>query len=126
MFLNKKKRRIRIKYRTRRKIFGDSIKPRLSVFRSNKEIYAQIINDVKGETLVFVSSLSFKKNVFYNNNDKNNISRKFFISSLIGEEIAKKAIFLGIKKVVFDRNGYLYHGRIKVLADHARKNGLKF
>lgn len=103
--------------RVREKIFGTSEKPRLCVFRSNANIYAQIINDEDGVTLVSASSLD--KDLKINNN---NIEA----ASKVGEAIAKKAVKAGIKTVVFDRGGYMYHGKVKALADAARDNGLEF
>ena len=101
--------------RVTEKMFGTAECPRLCVFRSNTNIYAQIIDDSKGVTLVSASSLELKtKNV--------NIEA----ATKVGESIAKKATKAGIKKVVFDRGGYLYHGRVKALADAARANGLEF
>ena len=101
--------------RIRSKVVGTAEVPRLCVFRSNANIYAQIIDDSKGVTLVSASSLELKlKNV--------NIEA----ATKVGESIAKKAVKAGIKKVVFDRGGYLYHGKIKALADAARENGLEF
>ena len=108
-------RRQKIKYRVRKKISGTAERPRLSVFRSNKQIYAQVINDENGRTLVAASSLGIK--------DKMTKSEQ---AVKVGEDIAQKAIAAGITMVVFDRNGYLYHGRVKELADGARKGGLKF
>ncbi len=99
-----------------RKINGTSECPRLSVFRSNAHIHAQIIDDVKGVTLVACSSTSLKLA-----NGSNVEAAK-----TVGAEIAKLAVSKGIEKVVFDRSGYLYHGRVKALAEAARENGLKF
>lgn len=115
MTKNKKvNRRVRIKYRVRNKIFGTAARPRLCVFRSNKQIYAQVINDDKGYTLVSASSLGMDK------------STKSEQANQVGEKIAKLAIEAGISEVVFDRNGYLYHGRVQEVANGARKGGLKF
>lgn len=116
MSLIKKKKRIKIKFRIRKKILGILERPRISIFKSNKEIYAQIIDDTKGITLVSVSSIG--KNISKNT--------KTDISNLVGKQLAKKAKQIGINQVIFDRNGYLYHGRIKALAEGARENGLKF
>ncbi len=114
----KKYRRLRIKQRIRKTLSGSPEKPRLTVFRSNKEIYAQVIDDLESKTLVSASSLSkdFEK-------DKIN---KIEQAKRVGKLIAKKAKEAGIETVVFDRNGYLYHGRIKTLAEAAREEGLKF
>lgn len=108
-------RRIKIKYRVRNKITGTTERPRLTVFRSNKQIYAQVIDDLTGKTVATASSLALK--------DK---APKKEIAAKVGELVAQKSIEAGIQQVVFDRNGYLYHGRIKELADAARKGGLKF
>lgn len=116
MALTKLERRIRIKKRTRKHVLGTATKPRLSVFRSNKEISAQLIDDVKRVTILAVSSRS--KGL-----DKGTKSE---IATNIGKAIAEKAVSQGIETCAFDRNGYLYHGRIKALADGAREGGLKF
>lgn len=108
-------RRYKIKLRVRGKISGTTERPRLTVFRSNKQIYAQVIDDLTGKTLAAASSLKFT--------DK---APKKEIAAKVGEMIAKSAQEAGVSVVVFDRNGYLYHGRIKELADAARKGGLKF
>jgi large subunit ribosomal protein L18 len=113
----KSNRRARIKKRIRKNISGTPTRPRLSVFRSNKQIYAQVIDDVKGVTITSASS---------NVKDTTQKVNKIDQAKLIGKEIAKNASKVGIKEVVFDRNGYLYHGRVKALADSARENGLKF
>ena len=110
-------RRSKIKFRIRHKISGTAEMPRLSVFRSNKEIYAQLIDDVKGVTLAAASSL--EKGV-----EKS--GTKSEMSAKAGKLLAERAIAAGINTVVFDRNGYLYHGRVKSLADGAREGGLKF
>ena len=111
-------RRDRIKMGIRKRLSGSSARPRLSVYRSNKGIYAQIIDDVSGKTLVSASSLS-KDFAAANVN-------KVEQSVAVGKLVAEKALAAGIKDVVFDRNGYLYHGRVKSLADGAREGGLKF
>jgi large subunit ribosomal protein L18 len=112
-------RRQNIRYRIRRKIGeGTAQKPRLSVFRSNTDIYVQLIDDLKGETLASASS---KDKDF-----KGQKANKVELSKLVGSAIARKAVELGIKDVTFDRGGYLYHGRVKSLADGAREGGLKF
>jgi len=119
MAFSKVDRRAKIKRRIRKRIFGTASVPRLSVFRSNKQIYAQLIDDTEGKTLVSTSS--------YVHTDKS-ISEKSKIeqAAIVGTELAKKALDAGIENVVFDRNGYLYHGRVKALADSAREGGLKF
>ncbi|MDR0812070.1 MAG: 50S ribosomal protein L18 [Paludibacter sp.] len=108
-------RRTRIKLHIRHKVSGTAEKPRLTVFRSNAQIYAQIIDDVKGVTLAAASSLGLKDKV-----------TKTEQAGKVGELIAKAAREAGTTTVVFDRNGYLYHGRVKQLADAARAAGLKF
>jgi large subunit ribosomal protein L18 len=115
----KTQRRKNIRYRIRRKIGeGTAQKPRLSVFRSNTEIYVQLIDDIKGETIASASSKD--KDI------KAQTSNKVSKSKMVGEAIAKKAVELGIKDITFDRSGYLYHGRVKSVADGAREGGLKF
>ena len=101
--------------RIRKNLSGTSTSPRLNVFRSNTNIYAQIINDETGETLVSASSLEMKLN-------KCNIET----AEKVGTEVAKRALEKGIKSVVFDRGGYAYHGKVKALADAARETGLEF
>jgi large subunit ribosomal protein L18 len=114
----KSQRRKNIRYRIRRKISGSTAKPRLSVYRSNAEIYAQLIDDTKGQTVAAASSRD--KDIAA---QKVNKSEK---SKLVGAAIARKAAELGIKDVTFDRGGYLYHGRVKSVADGAREGGLQF
>ena len=116
MLAKKGKRRQKIRSRIRKKISGTESIPRLSVFRSNMHIYAQIINDELGHTLVSASS----KDSAETKGPKKDTSLK------VGEVLAQKAVEAGIENVVFDRSGYLYHGRVKALADGARKGGLKF
>lgn len=111
-------RRKNIRHRIRRKISGEGQKPRLSVFRSNSDIYVQLIDDIKGLTLASASSRD--KDI------KAQKGTKVEISKLVGSAIATKADALGIHDVVFDRGGYLYHGRVKSVADGAREGGLKF
>lgn len=111
-------RRIKIKKRIRSRMSGDSQRPRLSVFRSNTEIYAQLIDDASGKTIIASSS----KEKAMAKDKKSKLEK----AKSVGAAIAKKAVEKGIKEVVFDRNGFLYHGRIKALADGARENGLKF
>jgi large subunit ribosomal protein L18 len=111
-----KDRRVRIKLGVRKKVNGTSERPRLSVFRSNKGIYAQLIDDIKGVTLTSASTLEL--------GDKTNLNIEN--SKQVGKKIAEKAIATGIQSIVFDRNGYLYHGNIKALAEGAREGGLKF
>jgi large subunit ribosomal protein L18 len=116
MALSKLQRRARIKRRIRKIISGTATKPRLSVYRSNKEIYAQIVDDVNGVTLASVSS---RDKVI-------KATTKVEAATAVGKLIAEKATKAGLETVAFDRNGYLYHGRVKVLADAAREAGLKF
>lgn len=111
----KELRRLRIKTSVRGKISGTKQRPRLTVFRSNKQIYAQLIDDVEGRTLASASSLALEA-----------AGTKKEIAAKVGELIAQRAKEAGVESVVFDRNGYLYHGRIKELADAARNGGLKF
>jgi len=112
--------RLRRKRRIRKKIFGTEKRPRLCVFKSNRHIYAQMINDVEGITLAAACSLEPEVR-------KNTVGqRRMEISKIVGRLIAKRALEKGIKKVVFDRNGFLYHGCIKALADAAREEGLQF
>ena len=108
-------KRLKIKRRIRGKISGTGERPRMSVFRSNKQIYVQIIDDLSGKTLVSASSLGMTDKV-----------TKKEEAAKVGELVAQKAKDAGITTVVFDRNGYLYHGRVKELADAARKGGLNF
>ncbi|MEQ9188001.1 MAG: 50S ribosomal protein L18 [Cryomorphaceae bacterium] len=117
MALSKFDKRTRIKRRIRKKISGTTETPRLSVFRSNKEIYAQIVNDLNGETLAAAASLGDKAA------HKGN---KVEQAVIVGKKIADAAKAAGVEKVVFDRNGYQYHGRVRALAEAARENGLKF
>jgi len=117
MALTKLARRKRLKNRIRKIISGTESKPRLSVFRSNKEIDAQLIDDVKGVTLLSVSSRSKSVKVK---------GTKLEVAKEIGKLLAEKAIKAGIDTCSFDRNGYLYHGRVKALAEGAREGGLKF
>lgn len=118
MALQKQERRERIKKRIRKIIFGTTESPRLSIFRSNKQIYAQIIDDQSGKTLAYASSL--EKDIAAASGNKTEKA------ALVGKLIADKAKAINIEQVVFDRNGYLYHGRVKSVADAAREGGLKF
>ncbi|MBO4482669.1 MAG: 50S ribosomal protein L18 [Prevotella sp.] len=114
MTTKKIERRIKIKYRIRKSVNGTAERPRMSVFRSNKQIYVQIINDVTGQTLASASSLGLEA------------LPKIEQAEKVGALVAEKAKAAGITAVVFDRNGYLYHGRVKALADGARNAGLNF
>lgn len=113
----KAKRYAQRKRRVRSRITGTEVRPRLTVFRSNAHIYAQIINDEKGVTLASFSDKLIKKAEKMN---------KVAVAAVVGEELAKLATALKVKAVVFDRNGFIYHGRVKALADGARKGGLQF
>ena len=113
--VKKELRRLKIKARIRGKVSGTASCPRLTVFRSNKQIYAQVIDDEAGVTLASASSLKLEAK-----------GTKQEIAALVGAEVAKAAIAAGVETGVFDRNGYLYHGRVKQLADSAREAGLKF
>ena len=115
MGTQKDSRRLRIKLSIRAKISGTADKPRLSVFRSNTGIYAQVIDDLKGHTLAATSSQELG---LVNGNVDN--------AKQVGAKIAEKALAAGVSTVVFDRNGYLYHGRVKAVAEGAREGGLKF
>ena len=117
MAFSKINRRAKIKRRIRKKVSGSSSTPRLTVFRSNKQIYAQLIDDLTGTTLSSASSFKNKSVEKVNKTEQ---------AGIIGKEIAEKAKKVGIENVVFDRNGYLYHGRVKSLANSAREAGLKF
>ena len=114
MSTKKEQRRLKIKFRIRKNVNGTAERPRLSVFRSNKQIYAQVINDLTGKTLASASSLCLEK------------LPQFEAATLVGALVAEKAKAAGVEKVVFDRNGYLYHGRVQALADAAREGGLNF
>ena len=118
MALDKLNRRIKIKRRIRKKVFGTAKLPRLSVYRSNKQIYAQLIDDLAGKTLHAAGTDD--KSI------KSVKANKVEQAKLVGKLIAEKATSAGINSIVFDRSGYLYHGRIKSLADGAREAGLKF
>jgi large subunit ribosomal protein L18 len=117
MALTKAERRQRIKHRIRKRLSGSGERPRMTVFRSNRQIYVQLVDDQSGQTLVSASSR--EKEIA--SQKVNKIEQ----AKLVGKRIAEKAKEKGIESVVFDRNGYLYHGRVKNLADAARKSGLK-
>ncbi|MBC2579641.1 50S ribosomal protein L18 [Clostridium sp. DJ247] len=114
---DKNKARVRRHLRVRKKVFGTPERPRLAVFRSEKNIYAQIIDDINGVTLVAASTLD---------KDFNGVGSNKEAAKVVGELVAKKAIEKGITEVVFDRGGYVYHGRIQNLAEGAREAGLQF
>lgn len=112
--ISKINRRNKIKARIRGRISGTAARPRMTVFRSNKQIYVQLVDDLAGKTIVATSSKGLENGT------------KCEIAALVGKKIAEKALEAGITEVVFDRNGYLFHGRVKSLADAAREGGLKF
>jgi large subunit ribosomal protein L18 len=114
---DKNKARVRRHLRVRKKIFGTSERPRLAIYRSERNIYAQIIDDIKGITLVAASSLDKEFNGIGSNKEA---------AKVVGEMVAKKALEKGINEVVFDRGGFVYHGRIQNLAEGAREAGLQF
>ncbi len=118
MALSKQDRRDRLRFRIRKTVSGTDQRPRLAVFRSNKEIYAQLIDDVSGKTITAASS-----------RDKDidaSKANKVEAAKLVGKAIAERAVKAGVETVSFDRGGYLYHGRVKSLAEGAREGGLKF
>ena len=118
MALTKNEKRLRIKNRIRKVVSGTEARPRLAVYRSNKEIYAQIVDDVTGKTISAASS-----------RDKDISSAKGTkteVAALVGKAVAEKALKAGVETISFDRGGYLYHGRVKSLAEGAREAGLKF
>ena len=112
--ISKIQRRNKIKTRIRGKVSGTAARPRMTVFRSNKAIYVQLIDDLAGVTLAATSSKGLEGGT------------KIEVAAKVGKAIAEKALAAGITEVVFDRNGYLFHGRVKPLADAAREGGLKF
>ncbi|MGL4847412.1 MAG: 50S ribosomal protein L18 [Clostridium sp.] len=115
--VDRKSKRLRRHLRVRKKVFGTPERPRLSVYRSEKNIYAQIIDDINAITLVSASSL--EKDFSAKGGNKEG-------AKLVGEAVAKKALEKGLTEVVFDRGGYVYHGRVQALAEGAREAGLKF
>ncbi|MEX2349278.1 MAG: 50S ribosomal protein L18 [Flavobacteriaceae bacterium] len=118
MALSKNDRRNRIKFRVRKIVSGSEQRPRLAVFRSNKEIYAQLIDDLSGKTITAASSRDKDIDV--------SKASKVEAAKLVGKALAEKAIKAGVDTISFDRGGYLYHGRVKSLAEGAREGGLKF
>jgi len=112
--VTKQERRNKIKTRIRGRVSGTAERPRMTVFRSNKQIYVQLVDDTVGKTLVSASSKGIAEGT------------KSEVAAKVGQAVAEKAIAAGINTVVFDRNGYLFHGRVKSLADGARNGGLKF
>ena len=117
MALTKNERRLRIKNRIRKVVSGTEARPRLAVYRSNKEIYAQIVDDVTGKTIAAASS---------RDKEIDTKATKIEVAALVGKAIGEKALKAGVETIAFDRGGYLYHGRVKSLADGAREAGLKF
>ena len=117
MALTRSDRRLRIKRRIRKTISGTANRPGLAVFRSNKDIYAQVVDDVNGKTLAFYGSLNVKELKGQTKTEQ---------AAVVGKMIADVAKSAGVESVVFDRSGYLYHGRVKALAEAAREGGLKF
>lgn len=115
MALDKTQRRFRIKKRIRKSIQGTNERPRLAVYKSNKAIYAQLIDDLNGHTLAAASSKELGKT-----------SSNIEVSKEVGKKLAEKAKGSGLETVIFDRSGYIYHGRVKALAEGAREGGLKF
>lgn len=118
MALTKNEKRLRIKSRIRKVVSGTETRPRLAVFRSNKDIYAQVIDDVSGKTLAAASSRD--KDVVATKGNKTEMA------TLVGKVVAERAVKAGINTISFDRGGYQYHGRVKSLAEGAREGGLKF
>ncbi|WP_299217619.1 50S ribosomal protein L18 [uncultured Dokdonia sp.] len=118
MKLSKQDRRQRLRFRIRKTVTGTVQRPRLAVFRSNKEIYAQLIDDVSGKTITAASSRDKDIDAAKAN--------KVEAAKLVGKAIAEKAVKAGVDTISFDRGGYLYHGRVKQLAEGAREGGLKF
>ncbi len=118
MALSKSERRDRLRFRIRKTVSGTDQRPRLAIFRSNKEIYAQLIDDVSGKTITAASSRD--KDI-----DASKVN-KTEAAKLVGKAIAEKAVKAGVDSITFDRGGYLYHGRVKSLAEGAREGGLKF
>ena len=116
----KKQARLKRKKRIRKKVVGSELRPRLCVFRSAKHIYAQVIDDAKGQTLAAASTL--EKAV----KESSEIENKMNAATLVGKLLAERAMGKGVKQIVFDRNGFLYHGRVKAVSDGARESGLKF
>ena len=116
----KQKARLKRKKRIKKKVVGTPTRPRLSVFRSKKHIYAQIIDDSRGHTLAAASSMEKAAKDYPEHNNK------ISVAAYIGKLIAERAVGKGIKQIVFDRNGFLYHGRVKAVSDGAREAGLEF
>lgn len=117
----KRNARLRKKKHIRKRVIGTTERPRLVVYKSLKHIYAQLVDDINQRTITGVSSLSKESK-----DEISNAKNKVEAAEIVGNMIAKKALDLKLEKVVFDRNGYIYHGRVKAIADGARKSGLKF
>ena len=117
---HKKQARMKRKKSIRKKVFGSQERPRLSVFRSSRHVYAQVVDDTKGHTVVSASSV--EKDI----REKPKFENKVALANFIGKLIAQRALAKGISQVVFDRNGFLYHGRVKAVSDGAREAGLLF
>lgn len=125
--ISKNQRRIKRKKRIRKKLSGTQERPRLNVFRSSKHIYAQIIDDSKGHTLVAASTIEKEFKTFVSSMEPDDAKgKKIFDAVSVGKLVAKRALEKGIKKVIYDRNGFIYHGRVKALSDGAREAGLDF
>ncbi len=122
----KKEARIKRKKRIRKKNFGTVERPRLSVFRSAKHIYVQAIDDKSGNTIACASSLEESVNEKCRANEEDKISKKVLMSITVGKTVGERLLEKGIKKAVFDRNGYMYHGRVKAVSEGAREAGLDF
>lgn len=122
--LTKRERRIRRHLRVRKKVFGTPDRPRLAVFRSLRHMYAQIIDDTRGHTLVFVSTLDpeLRRRLAESGTGTGNVQA----AREVGRELARRALAKGITRVVFDRGGFLYHGRVAAVAEGAREGGLQF
>lgn len=126
--ISKNQKRLQRKKRIRKKVFGTQLRPRLNVFRSAKHIYAQIIDDTCGHTIVAASTIEKDFTTFSSAVEGQNetTAKKISEATLVGKLIAERALEKGIKQVVYDRNGYIYHGRVKAVSDGARKAGLDF
>ena len=124
--LSKQQKRNRRHRRVRAKIFGTGQRPRLYVFRSNKHLYAQLINDEKAQIIAVASDFEIKEAKIGAPQKSGGVTRKVAVAFKVGELVSQKALKKGIKKVVFDRGGYKYHGRIKAVAEGVREGGLKF
>ncbi len=126
MLSKKSQSHLRKKIRIRKKVFGTAEKPRMAIHKSNKHIYVQFVDDLKGKTLLSVSTLSLKFPLKADSPQAKKNAANIKASVSLGEAAGKKAISAGIKQVVFDRGGYIYHGKVRAFADSCRKAGLKF